>query len=107
MRFIIALLLLAPTALADEPATQPADPTARTTTRPATTQAGEQGDKIVVTTHSLTVGEKTLKYTAATGTMAQKDESGATKADMFFDAYTLDGTKPAERPITFVFNGGP
>ncbi|MEO6434856.1 MAG: peptidase S10, partial [Tepidisphaeraceae bacterium] len=90
--------------------TQPTDPTARTTTRPATTQAGETGDKLSVTEHSLVVGPKTLKYTATAGTMAQKDEAGATKADIFFVAYVLDeGEKanPTTRPVTFVFNGGP
>jgi carboxypeptidase C (cathepsin A) len=90
-----------------QPASQPADPTARTTTRPATTQAG---DKIVVTRHELKVGERVLNYTASTGTMVQRDEAGAAKADMFFVAYTLDRDEdsPATtRPITFVFNGGP
>jgi carboxypeptidase C (cathepsin A) len=98
------------------------DPTARTTTRPATTQVGEKGDRLVVTEHELKIGERVLRYTATAGTMAQKDEAGATKADMFFVAYTLkrgDGDGHAEgggdadmgdaraRPITFVFNGGP
>ncbi|MEA2709396.1 MAG: hypothetical protein QOF78_1997 [Phycisphaerales bacterium] len=89
---------------------QSGDPTARTTTRPATTQAGEKGDKLVVTEHELSVGDRVLRYTATAGTMAQKDESGATKADMFFVAYTLDRSAkadPTTRPITFVFNGGP
>ena len=95
-----------------------ADPTARTTTHPATTQAGEKGDRLVVTEHELKAGRRVLRYTATAGTMAQKDESGATKADMFFVAYTLnrdadadgDGDAkpgPTTRPVTFVFNGGP
>lgn len=28
-------------------------------------------------------------------------------AELFYTAYTLDGTDPARRPITFCFNGGP
>jgi carboxypeptidase C (cathepsin A) len=110
-------------------ATRPVDPTARTTTRPATTQAGARaGDHVFVTHHSVRVGDRTLNYTATAGTLAQKDESGTTKADMFFVAYTLDrvgggdgsrsggdgdgptaSTAPAAatRPVTFVFNGGP
>lgn len=90
-----------------ETTTQPADPTARTTTRPATTQAGEKGDRLSVTNHSMLLNGKGLKYTATAGTMAQKDETGATKADMFFVAYTLDGARLGERPVTFIFNGGP
>ena len=91
--------------------TQSVDPTARTTTRPATTQAAAgKDDRLVVTRHQLTLDDRVLKYTATAGTMAQKDESGATKADMFFIAYTLDrdeGADPRDRPLTFVFNGGP
>ena len=116
-------------------ATQPTDPTARTTTRPATTQAGEKGDRLSITEHSITLNGRELRYTATAGTMAQKDESGATKADMFFIAYTMDDDRddvhsaaplaeraaappspstrgpddvsPTTRPVTFVFNGGP
>ena len=103
--------LVAGQALGQVTTTQAADPTARTTTRPATTQAGDKGDKLVVTEHELKVGDRVLRYTATAGTLAQKDEGGATKADMFFVAYTLDrdGEKSgaATRPVTFVFNGGP
>jgi carboxypeptidase C (cathepsin A) len=96
--------------------TRPVDPTARTTSRPATSQPAGQGgertgDHVFVTHHSLHLGDRALEYTATAGTMAQKDESGATKADMFFVAYTQDRDEklagPATRPVTFVFNGGP
>src|SRR4051812_14304630 len=88
------------------------DPTARTTTRPATAPAGEDksGDRLFTTTHSITTGGRTFNYTAVAGTMAQKDESGKALADMFFVAYTIDrpeSSSPTTRPITFVFNGGP
>ena len=63
----------------------------------------------VETQHSIKVGKKTLKYTATTGMMPLKnDDSGDIEANVFFMAYTLDGTKNvSERPLTFVFNGGP
>jgi carboxypeptidase C (cathepsin A) len=110
-RVIVLVLVLAPAARA-QTTTQAADPTARTTTRPATTQASEKGDRLVVTEHELRLGDRTLRYTATAGTMAQKDASGAIKADMFFVAYTLDPASradadPRTRPVTFVFNGGP
>ena len=130
---VVVVALIASSAPAQKPATTTqasADPTARTTTRPATTQVGEKGDKLVVTEHELKIGDRVLRYTATAGTMAQKDESGATKADMFFVAYTLkrDGGRgdnggggggggggddavakndATSRPVTFVFNGGP
>jgi carboxypeptidase C (cathepsin A) len=122
----VVLSLLAGHVNGQSSTTQSTDPTARTTTRPAaattTTQAGEKGDRLVVTEHGLKVGERVLRYTATTGTMAQKDEAGATKADMFFVAYTLkrgsgggraerggdaDSGDARTRPIMFVFNGGP
>jgi hypothetical protein len=72
---VILLLLSGPFARAQT--TQPvADPTARTTTRPATAPAGrdeKSGDHIVVTRHSIAMSGRTLDYTAAAGTMAQKD----------------------------------
>src|SRR4051812_42579987 len=113
--FVVTIVLATSILPAQTTTTQAADPTARTTTRPATaatTQVGEKGDRLVVTEHELKVGERVLRYTATAGTMAQKDESGVTKADMFFIAYTLnraDDEKNAAttRPVTFVFNGGP
>ena len=116
--FLFLLAICAPVQ-AQTATSQPVDPTARTTTRPATSQPGEtkdkNGDHLVITHHSLSLNGKTLNYTATTGTMVQKDESGKEKADMFFVAYTLDRdhatthstTRPSTRPITFVFNGGP
>jgi len=115
--FVVATAAL-PAAAQQDPhsTTRPVDPTARTTTKPATTQSGEKaadraGDHVFVTKHSLRLGDHTLNYTATAGTIAQKDEAGATKADMFFVAYTLDrdekAARPTTRPVTFVFNGGP
>src|SRR5688500_1967663 len=88
--FVLAAVFVFSFRAAGQATTQSAEPTARTTTRPATTQAGEKGDRLVVTEHELKVGDRVLRYTATAGTMAQKDESGATKADMFFVAYTLN-----------------
>ncbi|HMX29637.1 MAG TPA: peptidase S10, partial [Blastocatellia bacterium] len=63
----------------------------------------------VVTKHELKLGDKTLKYTVTTGLMPIKNtQTGDTEAQMFFLAYTLDGTSdPAKRPLMFSFNGGP
>src|SRR5688500_9861994 len=77
---VVGVCLLACGANAQVTTTQAADPTARTTTRPATTQAGDKGDKLVVTEHELKLADRTLRYTATAGTLAQKDEGGAVKA---------------------------
>ena len=89
-----------------------------------------------VTSHSITIDGKTLKYHATAGYIVLKEEEGKPlvggpdqkpepegkpdsepgktkdglkpKAKVFFVAYTLDGVDdPATRPVTFAFNGGP
>ncbi|TLN26439.1 peptidase S10 [bacterium] len=76
----------------------------------------ELKDQIVVTQHKITLGGEDLHYTVTTGTIVLKDETdrekdyeGETaKAQFFFVAYTKDGVEnPAERALTFSFNGGP
>lgn len=85
----------------------------------AEAKAGEKSveptDDLVTTTHELTVGDRTLAYTATTGRIVLRQEiitDGAfdghkAKAEVFLTAYTLDGADPATRPVTFAFNGGP
>ncbi|MBM7406333.1 MULTISPECIES: S10 family peptidase [Sphingomonas] len=56
----------------------------------------------------VTVGGRSLGYTATAGTLTVRDIEGKPTASMFYTAYTLDGTKPGtRRPITFFYNGGP
>lgn len=88
-------------------------------------------ERLVVTEHKLEIGRRTLEYTATCGTLLLRepdDKDGQsqgkkTRASVFFIAYTLKSgqaggktaedtlakkfAKPAERPVTFSFNGGP
>jgi carboxypeptidase C (cathepsin A) len=48
-----------------------------------------------------------VAYTATAGTLSLYDKSGDRVAGVFYTAYVADGAKPARRPVTFVFNGGP
>ncbi|HKT83967.1 MAG TPA: hypothetical protein VJQ84_09060 [Solirubrobacterales bacterium] len=49
-----------------------------------------------------------VPYRAVAGTYNLKDEKGKVKASLFYVAYTKEGVSdPADRPITFAFNGGP
>ena len=57
-----------------------------------------------VSHHVLPQGEK--RYTATAGTLPLLGSKGEVSARIFSVAYTLD-EKAAERPVTFVFNGGP
>jgi carboxypeptidase C (cathepsin A) len=62
----------------------------------------------ITTRHSLTIGNQIINYTATTGYLTIKDESGKAKANIFFMAYSKDGvTDKSKRPITYTFNGGP
>jgi carboxypeptidase C (cathepsin A) len=90
----------------------------------------EPQERLVTTRHSLAVGRKTLRYAATCGTVvlreygdpdsAKEDAAAGSepgtdrqpphrpRAAMFFIAYSLaDVKKPATRPVTFAFNGGP
>jgi carboxypeptidase C (cathepsin A) len=71
---------------------------------PAEAQRPPPGE--VETRHSLSLPGRTLDYTAAAGTLEIKAPKGEHAAHIFFTAYTMPD--PAgERPVTFVFNGGP
>ncbi len=61
----------------------------------------------VITQHQLTADGKLLKYTATTGRLPIKRGDGKIEAEVFFVAYTLNGSEAGTRPITFAFNGGP
>jgi carboxypeptidase C (cathepsin A) len=65
-------------------------------------------ERLSVTRHSVFVGGRTINYRATAGMMPLKDESGKLKGHIFYTAYVADapGGKE-ERPIAFIFNGGP
>jgi carboxypeptidase C (cathepsin A) len=61
-----------------------------------------------VTRHQLALNGQTLGYTATVGHLTARElGTGAPRASFFYVAYTLDGTAPATRPVTFFYNGGP
>jgi len=65
-------------------------------------------EKISITHHKLNAGGRTIKYTAFAGCMQIKDEADKPRANIFYIAYDKNAVNDkAERPITFVFNGGP
>src|SRR5512147_597069 len=74
-------------------------------------------DNLVVTHHTVRIGGREIKYTVTAGTIVLKEETAdrekeaegeKPRAQVFFVAYTKDGTaSKARRPLTFSFNGGP
>jgi carboxypeptidase C (cathepsin A) len=59
-----------------------------------------------VTEHSVNLGHGKLAYTATAGTLPFFDQSGEKSAALFYTAYVAKDAG-ANRPLTFVFNGGP
>ncbi|MFC6098996.1 S10 family peptidase [Olivibacter domesticus] len=57
--------------------------------------------------HQVQIRGKLIKYTTTTGYIQLKNEEGEPKGNVFFVAYTADGEKKVDRPVTFAFNGGP
>lgn len=56
---------------------------------------------------SVMIGSKKLDYTVVVTPMPVLDEKGRKIADVVVTSYTLEGTKPESRPVTFALNGGP
>src|SRR5690606_38460848 len=59
-----------------------------------------------VTEHVLTAGDTRIPYTATAGTFNLYNTSGERSAAVFYTAYVAKDAGP-NRPVTFVFNGGP
>jgi carboxypeptidase C (cathepsin A) len=66
--------------------------------------AGETPD--AVTQHTVTIDGKSYAYTARAGTITLTNDKNQATARVFYTAYTIDGAG-ANRPVTFLYNGGP
>lgn len=58
------------------------------------------------TTGSVSIGGEKISYHANAGTLVLKDDKDQPTVSMFYVYYAKDGA-PANRPVTFFFNGGP
>jgi len=59
------------------------------------------------TKQTLALPGRTLNFTATAGSIRIFDDKGEPQADIAYTAYQLDGTDRGNRPVTFLFNGGP
>jgi carboxypeptidase C (cathepsin A) len=66
----------------------------------------ENEDKVTAVSHVIDLPSGQLKYMAVTGTLPQfkKDKE---VGELFFTAYLKETEEETERPVTFIFNGGP
>ncbi|HEV2748432.1 MAG TPA: peptidase S10 [Allosphingosinicella sp.] len=94
----------------------PADAQNAPPERPSDKQTDKQQDKqpdkpipeptVAVTRHSGTFGGRRIGYSATAGETYLKGEDGTPKASIFSIAYVKEPRDP-DRPVTFLFNGGP
>src|SRR3989344_1023301 len=63
-------------------------------------------DPFTRTSHEIDVKGEKLSYTAITGKLPQYSTSGTVIGHLFFTAYLKEHTH-SDRPVTFIFNGGP
>ena len=99
--------LLAPRAWPQEPHNQPQSPSQGGDQHKDNENAPIPPEKPSVTHHEMTLGGKTLRYTATAGTLLIRDEEDKPYGSMFYVAYTLEGAEARTRPVSFLYNGGP
>ena len=59
------------------------------------------------TQQTLALPERTLSFTATAGSIRLFDDKREPQADIAYTSYQLDGADRRNRPVTFLFNGGP
>ncbi len=65
-------------------------------------------EEVTVTTeHTLTLNGASIRYIATAGTIHLKNDDGDVIGNLYYTAYTKPDAKPAQRPISFIYNGGP
>jgi carboxypeptidase C (cathepsin A) len=109
--FLVAITVLIcglNAARAEDETTQPATQAAhRGAKKEATTK--ESSDEPVVADHEIKLDSGPLKYKTTAGFIQLKDNTDKLRAKVFYMAYERGGDEGerADRPVTFVFNGGP
>jgi carboxypeptidase C (cathepsin A) len=97
--FAIAAIALTATHAAGQPPASPKQERAKA-------EAPAREPQRWVTSHSGTFGGQTMRYTAAAGETFLRAEDGTPRASIFSTAYVREPRDP-NRPVTFLFNGGP
>jgi len=97
----MALAFSLPGALAQEKDAKPAD-------KPAEAPAAPPKEESAATDHSIKIGSQVIPYKATVGSLLLKNEKDEPTALIFFTSYIRSDVKDlSQRPIAFVYNGGP
>ncbi len=94
------LLFLAVTVQPLRPQQPPAQP-------PKPTPLVFKDEAPVLKTQTITINGRELRYHSTAGFLPVRTEAGEIEAQLFYTAYTVEGTPKQKRPVTFCFNGGP
>jgi carboxypeptidase C (cathepsin A) len=104
MAGVVALALSAPVLAEEKPAKADASAAVKKDGDDSQLPAFPADASVKQVTH---VAGKALNYTVTVGSLPVRDEKGKKIAEVVFTAYTLDGPRDPNRPVTFAFNGGP
>jgi carboxypeptidase C (cathepsin A) len=111
--FALGLALAAPALAADPPAQTAGDaPATETKADTAKPDPDVAAPSVVEDAQpkkrSIALHGRSLAYTVTPGTLTIRNDDGAPTASIFYTAYTVDrGRGASQRPLTFLFNGGP
>lgn len=104
----LCLLLAAVTAVTAQSARQrPSEDRAAESSQPSGSGVLRLLPQDAVSEKTITVGGRTIAYTATAGTLPLFDQNGERTAAVFYTAYAAKGADAGRRPVTFAFNGGP
>ncbi|HVC90505.1 MAG TPA: hypothetical protein VND66_07780 [Acidobacteriaceae bacterium] len=105
---VLSVILAGTTVLAQAQDKKPGEPTAQP---PGAADADKPvpppKEQSSVTQHTLSLNGQTIHYTATAGNLIIRDDNGKPNGSVFYVAYTQDGVEPKDRPVTFLYNGGP
>lgn len=68
---------------------------------------GPLGDNFKISSNRSKIKGKEIKYSAIAGTLPVNKSGSQDSVNVFFISYTLDSESKSDRPVTFLFNGGP
>ena len=104
----LAVLLIAPAFMTNAIAQDQGDKTANAAKTNAEKPKDDPKPKIFTKEFSGTFNGQRLSYVVTAGETFLKNDKDEDTASIFTVAYTKNGSvNPAERPVTFLFNGGP
>jgi carboxypeptidase C (cathepsin A) len=70
-------------------------------------QSAAASPEASTTQHTVKMGNETIRYTAVASKIILRDDANRPIASMSYIAYTEDGVPQEQRPVTFIWGGGP